>query len=51
MVDSTRGGNEEDFPFSVDKRSPPLEVQEESGVGFLAGYFSTNSVFNIFYNS
>ena len=25
LVDSTRGGNEEDSPFSVDKRSPPLE--------------------------
>jgi len=25
LVDSTRGGNEEDSPFSEDKRSPPLE--------------------------
>ena len=25
LVDSTRGGNEEDSPFSEEKRSPPLE--------------------------
>jgi len=25
LVDSTRGGNEEDSPFSEDKRSPLLE--------------------------
>ena len=42
MVDSTRGGNEEDSPFSVNKRSPPLKRRtsggkEESRVGFLAG--------------
>ena len=28
LVDSTRGGNEEDSPFLVDKRSPPLEEEK-----------------------
>ena len=28
LVDSTKGGNEEDFPFSVGKRSPPLEEEK-----------------------
>ena len=27
-LDSTRGGNEEDSPFLVDKRSPPLEEEK-----------------------
>ena len=29
LVDSTKGGNEEDSPFSVDKRSPPLEEEKK----------------------
>jgi len=28
LVDSTIGGNGEDSPFSVDKRSPPLEEEK-----------------------
>jgi len=27
-LDSTKGGNEEDSPFSVDKRSPSLEEEK-----------------------
>ena len=30
LVDSTRGGNEEESPFSVEKRSPPLEEEKRN---------------------
>ena len=44
LVDSTRGGNaEEDFPFSVDKRSPPPEEYKwKAEWVFLLGLNSSN---------